>query len=242
MFYFFQEHFNVGTVSSPVSLPGFTGNPSVTESSTVSAVPTPASLVSNDQIVKLDVPFTTQAPFGEWSDLRQEDGCEEIAVIMAVSWAQGHSLSPQEAKDKILAISDWEQKNYGTYQDTSARDTVDRIFKGYFNYQKVDIVDNITSPQAILSELEKGNLVIVPVNGRLLSNPFYRPPGPERHMIVVIGYDYQTQEFITNDTGTKHGQDYRYGQDALFSAIRDYTTGDNQPIVGVQKVMIVVKK
>lgn len=34
-----------------------------------------------------DVPFAAQAPFGEWSDKRQQDGCEEVSALMAVKWA-----------------------------------------------------------------------------------------------------------------------------------------------------------
>ena len=85
-------------------------------------------------------------------------------------------------------------------------------------------------------------MVLVPTNGQALGNPYYRPPGPERHYLVIKGYDSRTEEFITNDPGTKRGQDYRYKQDVLFKAIRDYSSGYHEPIKDIRKVMIVVEK
>lgn len=191
--------------------------------------------------IELIVPFTSQAPLANWSDSRQQDGCEEASAIMAIYWARGWELTPQEAEDKILAISDWEQETYGVFHDTSASDTVEWIFKEYFNYEKVKIVNNITI-QDIIKELEKGNLVIVPVNGQAIKNRFFQIPGPERHMVVITGYNYQTKEFTTNDPGTKNGHGYVYNENVLFNAIRDYETGDHEPIIGIQKTMIVVTK
>ncbi len=205
----------------------------------VRATGTPA--VVGHGIIKFKVPFTAQAPFGEWSDPRQQDACEEASVLMAVSWARGETFTLQQAKEKILAMADWEQKKYDNYQDTSARDTVERFFKEYYNYQQAWVVENIKLPD-IINQLEQGNLVIVPANGQALHNPFFTAPGPVEHMLLIIGYDYGTKEFITNEAGTRHGQDYRYGQDVLYAAIRDYPTGHHAPIVGIQKTMIVVQK
>ena len=61
---------------------------------------------TKQKIVNQAVPFTSQAPTGQWSDERQQDGCEEASALMAMYWVQGKSLSSQEALTKILAISD----------------------------------------------------------------------------------------------------------------------------------------
>jgi len=193
-------------------------------------------------LIHFNVPFTSQAPFGEWSDDRQQDGCEEASVIMAMHWVRGDvSITREEAKKEILAISDWEQEKYGNYHDTSAEDTISRIFNKYYNYKNVRLEKNATTDD-IIKELEKGNLVVVPVNGIALSNPHFTSPGPERHMLVVIGYDYSKNEFISNDPGTSFGKDYRYAKNTLFNALRDYSTGSHSPIIGVNKNMIVVEK
>ncbi len=189
-----------------------------------------------------DVPFTSQAPFGEWSDPRQENGCEEASALMAVKWARGESdLSKTEAEQTILDASNWEEKTYGDYHDTSAKDTAERIFKGYFHYDNIEVKYNI-SANDIVHELQGGNLVIVPMDGQLLNDPYYTAPGPDMHMILVIGYNPVAKEFITNDPGTERGERYRYPENVFYNAIRDYPTGDHESIVGVKKDMIVVSK
>ena len=192
-------------------------------------------------IILLDVPFTSQAPFGEWKDERQQDGCEETSALMAVAWASGEKLSRDGAKKEILAIAEYEKNKYGSFVDTDAKDTVDRIIFGYFNYEKARAIDNITIDN-IKTELYKGSLVLVPCNGRRLGNPNYTPPGPERHMLVIRGYDPIKKEFITNDAGTRKGKAYRYKEDILYKAIVDYPTGNHVPIKVEIKAMIVVWK
>ena len=186
------------------------------------------------------VSFTAQAPFGNWDDPRQQDGCEEAASIMAVKWARGESLSLAQAENLITSIADWEQENYGEYRDSSAADTLNRIIKGYLEYQNAEVKYGITSSD-IIRELEKGNIIIVPTNGRYLGNPYFTPPGPERHMFVVKGYDYETGEFITNDNGTRWGENFRYSKNTLYNAIMDYPTGYHEPIQSTVKAMIVVR-
>lgn len=196
---------------------------------------------SSGTVLLEGVSFTPQAPFGNWNDPRQQDGCEEAAALMAVRWARGQSLTLAQAESEITAASDWELANYGGYHDTSVADTISRIFKGYFNYSNVEARYGI-SAQDIIRELEKGNLVIVPTDGRILNNPYFTPPGPERHMFVIKGYDYETGEFIVNDNGTRRGESMRYSRSNLFNAVMDYPTGYHEPMQGIVKAMIVVRK
>lgn len=193
------------------------------------------------EIINLIVPFAPQAPFGKWSDPRQEDGCEEASSLLAVLWARGiKELSSVEAEKEILAIADYEEKEYGGYLDTSAADTLERIIKGYFGYQSAELKE-VAAVGEIIEELIKGNLVIAPVDGQKLKNPFYTPPGPERHMLVIRGYDYGKKEFITNDVGTKRGEGYRYSEAIIDQAIRDYPSGHHEPIEEINRRIIVVK-
>jgi hypothetical protein len=46
-------------------------------------------------------------------------------------------------------------------------------------------------------------------------------------MLVVLGYDPRTDEFITNDSGTRHGQSYRYPAARLIRAAVNYPTGNH---------------
>ncbi len=206
----------------------------------VAAAPTQAIAVQPEKYYLEAVPFVPQAPFGEWKDKRFQDGCEETASLIAVLWAKGKTLNKAQAKQEIIKMAAYEQKKYGGYVDTSAEDTLARLIKGYFKYDKAAVKKNITADD-IITEIKNGNLVIAPFNGRLLRNPYYTQPGPERHMIVIRGYDEEKKEFITNDIGTRRGEDYRYPKDVLFSAIRDYPSGNHKPIKKVEKNIIVIK-
>jgi len=186
-----------------------------------------------------DVPFTPQAVFGNWADIRQSNACEEASALMAMRWVEGRPLSLIEAEREIIAMADFELEAYGHFHDTSAKDTVARIFKDYFKYEGVSVRYSIGADD-IKRELDRGNLVIAPFDGRKLANPYYTPPGPPLHMLVIRGYDDATGEFITNDPGTKRGEAYRYDYRVLENAIADYPSGYKEPSSRTETAMIVV--
>ncbi|MDA2936395.1 C39 family peptidase [Patescibacteria group bacterium AH-259-L05] len=190
--------------------------------------------------VLLDVPFTSQAPRAQWNDPIFQNGCEETSILMAMSWVRGASSLPvEEAEKEIRAISSLAQEMYGHFHDISASDTA-QLVRDYFNYSNIEARLDI-SAEDIKEELVKGNVVIVPVNGQKLNNPYYTPPGPLEHMLVVIGHNPETNEFITNDPGTRRGEKFRYPEDILEAALQDYPTGYHEPINEVNKTMIVIK-
>jgi len=194
------------------------------------------------QDVLLDVPFTSQAPYGDWADARYQDACEEACVLMTMKWVNNKTvLNKEEANQEMIFLSDWQHENYGSYVDTSAQDTAQRLLGEYYGCQNYQ-VKSISIPQEIIEELLQGNLVIAPTNGRTLANPNFTAPGPERHMVVITGYNLATEQFVTNDPGTRNGEDWMYHQDHLFRAIRDYPTGDHLQINSVEKNIIVIFK
>ncbi len=195
--------------------------------------------IIEEKNVLLDAPFISQAPLGNWSDPRKQDGCEEAAAIMAMAWVNREKLTPEIADERINKISAFEEKEYGNFYDTNANDTVKRIFKGYFEYDNVEAVSDINK-EDIKKELFKGHLVIVPTNGRLLGNPYYTLPGPVTHNLVIIGYNIDSKEFITNDPGTRRGEKYRYNEDVLEGALFDYPTGYHEEVKEIKTAMIVI--
>jgi hypothetical protein len=199
--------------------------------------PTNTKLLLLQQIV----PFTSQAPYADWEDLRHQDGCEEAAAIMAIYWARNKELSRYEANKTIEALADWELEQYGSFNDTSAQDTVLRIINGYFEYEAAAIQNNITN-QDIINALQQDKLILAPTNGQALDNPYFTSPSPLTHMLVITGYDEATNEFITNDPGTKRGENYRYNAEVLFNAINDYPTGDHESISQIKKDIIIISK
>ncbi|MFA5154946.1 MAG: C39 family peptidase [Patescibacteria group bacterium] len=201
-----------------------------------------AASVAQPDIIDQDVPFTSQAPLGEWRDVRQQDGCEEAGAAMAMAWVGGEKdISKADWRLRILILSTFENKKYGEYRDVSLPDMAAWLFNDYFRHQAV-AVKPVAGPADIVTELEQGNIMLAPMNGRRLKNPHYTAPGPERHMILIKGYDYERQEFITNDPGTRFGANYRYPADLFFRAIRDYQTGDKRPFQELSQHMLVVSR
>lgn len=210
------------------------------ESDSAFSVTLPAAPVPVDysEVIDYEVPFTAQAPFAEWNDPRYQDGCEEASVLMAIKAVKGEGLTRNEAKAEIAAISQYELENWGSYVDTSASSTLARIVEGYFKY--MGRVEYGIDQDDIIEALYANNLVLVPTNGVKLKNPNYSPPGPERHMLVVKGYDPATAEFITHDPGTRNGADYRYDAAVLMEALFDYPTGNHVPATEDRTAMIII--
>lgn len=188
-----------------------------------------------------EVPFSPQAPFANWADERQQDGCEEASALMAVYWAQNKNLDRSQALEKILDISHFGEKNYKEFRDTSAQDTLNWLIKDYFDYDKADLKQN-AGLEDLIYEIKKGNLIIAPMNGQTLGNIYYTPPGPGRHMLVIKGYDENKGTFITNDPGVGNGENFEYDQNVFYNSIRDYPTGYHVPIEEMEKNVIVVWK
>lgn len=213
------------------------------------AIPTPSFIYPVKPIPQLDrsahaivdqnVPFVSQAPLGNWSDDRLKDGCEEASILMAVSWLRGDIPDGVNAERQIMAMADFETKRYGYHNDTSADDTA-KLMKDYFFYN-TRVAKSITTDD-IIKEIAAGKIVILQVNGQKFNNPFYTGAGPERHTIVVGGYDYTSQEFIVNDPGITNGWSLRYTSAVLTNALQDYTSGVHLPLPVGKTAMIVVAK
>lgn len=165
---------------------------------------------------------------------------------MAMKWVWRERLgTPAEVSQEIIALVDWQQERYGEYRDSSLTDTA-KLLREYFNYDDIEIRQNITLDEIKQALTETNNrasaVVITPMNGRTLGNPYFTPPGPERHMVLIKGYDSAKRQFITNDAGTQKGKDYRYGENIFFAAIRDYPSGYHRPIAKTEKTMLIVRK
>jgi len=199
--------------------------------------------VDSLDIIQQEVPFAVQAPQGQWGEQMFQDGCEEASMIMALSWVRGEKIIHlTDARDRIVQLSHFEKEQYGFYLDVSTED-VARAIREYYRHEEIEVVYDFTKEELIESIYsDSPSVIIAPMNGQKLGNPHFTQPGPERHMLVIIGYDPETKEFITNDPGTRQGKGYRYNEDILYAAIRDYSSGYHEPIEKEQKAMIIIKK
>jgi hypothetical protein len=188
--------------------------------------------------VNLPIPFTPQAPTGNWDELHNE-ACEEATSIMANAYLTGdrEALIPAaRVETEISGLTVWEDKHFGYHLDTTAAETAQMI-EGYYGL-KATVTQNYTL-QNIKDQINLGHVVILPVNGRLIGNPYYKTPGPIYHMLVIRGYS--GSKLITNDSGTKNGENYPYAFSTLYAAGADWDHSTNT-IDQSKKVMIIVSK
>ncbi len=184
--------------------------------------------------INLAVPFISQAPYAVWDGLH-EDACEEAAMIMLNAFYQGvQKISKEEAEQAIQNLVKWEKENLGFFESTNAEENV-RILKEYFGLSGARAIYDITI-EDIKKELAESRPVLVPAAGKLLPNPYFRNGGPLFHMLLIKGYA-KDGRFITNDPGTKRGEDFTYKFEDLFNAIHDWNGGE---VVEGRKVILIV--
>lgn len=171
----------------------------------------------------VSVPFTSQAPFGNWAQPWQ-DFCEEASVVMAVHFVWGVPLTPKFAEAEMQIIKQYEEIVFKRHKDTSAAETA-AILTHLFGFKNIR-VRGIDTASDIKEELRRGHIVIAPAAGRLLKNPYFTPPGPLYHMLVIRGYNDANNTFITNDPGTRRGNGFAYNQELLVAAIHDWNGGE----------------
>ena len=169
----------------------------------------------------IKVAFASQAPLGDWS-LPYQEACEEASMIMAAKYFKNEKLDANIMDQEILKVVKWEEDN-GYPLDLTAAQTVE-VLQKYFGLKAY--LDKMVSEPEIKKNLVAGNLIIVPLAGRDIGNPFYHQPGPLYHMLLIRGFD--EDEFITNDPGTKRGEAYRYLYGDLLWAVHDWVGGDRE--------------
>ena len=200
------------------------------------ATPEEASIakVVPDEI-SVSVPFASQAPLGVW-DAVHEEACEEASLVMLKYYADQKELTPKIAEKEIQEMVKFEIKNYGDYKDTSAVETA-KLAGDFYALKNLKVIYDF-SVSDLKKYLSLGKPIIVPASGRALNNPFYTPPGPLYHNLVLIGYS--GDKIITNDPGTKRGEGYAYDMDTLYNAIHDFP-GKAEDIDRGRKAMRVVE-
>jgi uncharacterized protein YvpB len=169
----------------------------------------------------LNVPFSPQAPFGNW-DQPYQDACEEASIIMVHYFLQGKTLSRDQMNTEILKMVAWQEKNWGGHHDLEATQIVS-LAKSFYGYKNIKLKYGFTIDD-IKKEIAAGHPVIIPSAGRLLGNPNFRGAGPLYHCLVIKGY---TRDWIiTNDPGTRNGFDYVYLYETILKAAHEWNGGN----------------
>lgn len=168
---------------------------------------------------EISVPFTSQAPEGNWEEPWQ-NACEEASIVMIQNFYKDEGLTVEKARQQILAVFKLKKTTAPASKDESIERIAEIINSGNLTW-KTHVVDN-PDLTIIRDELAANHPIIAPVYAPLLNNPNYTNPGPTYHVIVITGYDDKSGEFITNDPGTEEGKNYRYPYKILMAALHDY--------------------
>jgi hypothetical protein len=188
--------------------------------------------------LRLKVPFTPQAPTANWDELHNE-ACEEASALMSAAYFKGDEraiIPSYEAEREIAKLTEWQKDKLGYHLSIDTAEAV-RMIEAVYGLQ-AEVAQDFDL-NTIKRALAEKKLVIAPVNGRLLGNPNFKQPGPIYHMFVITGYT--DDKFITNDPGTKRGQDYLYTYETVLNAIGDYDHTKKETDQNTPAIIIVSK-
>jgi hypothetical protein len=186
--------------------------------------------------VRIELPFASQAPKGNW-DMPYQEACEEASLIIVHHYLEGTALNADIMDRDILAMVDYEEGE-GMPADIDMRELAS-VAKGMYGYMPEVVEGDGVTIERIEQELARGNPVIMPFAGQQLGNPYFSGDGPPYHVLVIVGYD--STRFITHDVGTRRGEYYAYDKDVIMSANHDWI-GSKETIGQGPKRMLIVKK
>lgn len=211
----------------PSPLPEGEGVPSSSSVPSVAATSVPAS-------IRIDMPFASQAPHGNW-DMPYQEACEEASLILVHHYLSKEAMSADIMDRAILDMVAHEESK-GLPADIDMNQLV-VVAEELYGYDATVYEGSDVTIERIEQELANGNPVILPLAGQDIGNPYFSGDGPPYHVLVVLGYD--SRNFITHDVGTRHGANYSYKKEVLMSAIHDWT-GDKDMIRSGPRRMLVV--
>lgn len=163
----------------------------------------------------IDVPFTSQAPTGNWSE-PWRNACEETSIYMVSSFYADDSIKRAEAIKRIKEIIAVKNEEFQISADESLEKISELIALLGLPW-RTEIVEN-PSIEDIKKQLISNQPIIAPVFAPALN---YTEGGPDYHVMVITGYDDLTKEFIVNDPAIKNGKGIRFGYDLFMGAIHD---------------------
>lgn len=171
--------------------------------------------------MQLDVPFTSQAPEGNWAQ-PWHDACEETSILMVDRFYTGEPLTAKNAAKGILDIFAQKELLFGPSNDESTA-TMAALIRTYFSWDAI-IVENPTV-EDIKAEIDAGHPVLMPSYAPDLRNPHFQEYFPY-HVGVISGYNDDTRTFYMEDPGTRYGQAFPYSYETIMTAMHDFVPGD----------------
>lgn len=179
----------------------------------------------------IDVPYTSQAPTGNWSE-PWKNACEETSIYMVSSFYADDPIKRDEAIKHIKKIIAAKNKEFNVSEDESL-EKISELIKLLGLPWSTEIVIN-PSLEDIKKQLASNQPIIAPVFAPALN---YTAGGPDYHVMVLTGYDDKTSEFIVNDPSLGKGVRFKY--DVFMKSIHDLNQKNYR---AGQKALLFTKK
>jgi hypothetical protein len=171
---------------------------------------------SKDKVI-LAIPYVSQVPTNTWIN-PWANACEEASALMVeYFYTNKNNATKNEHREFMSRLFEWENKQFGYNDDTSAEQT--KEFINNLTSFTATVKRNPTLEE-ILQELQNNRPVIAFVNQHTLylETPS-RYPGNSLHVFVIQGFDENKQQFIIHDPARK-GKNYSYSR--VLNALHDY--------------------
>jgi len=187
--------------------------------------------------VELAVPFIHETPDGVWVG-SWKNACEEASVAMVEKFYEGvEEVDAETAKAVMRGLFAVEVSLWGSDRDADALWLERLISEGAGFEGRIVRAPDVDS---IKAELVAGRPVISLHYGKILDNknvPFLASVS-YYHVLVVIGFDEDAQEFIVHDDGDeKTGAGHRYGYDLFMSSLGDFDFDSRTVDLGTPSVL-----
>ncbi len=163
-----------------------------------------------------EVPFTTQAPLGDWGEPWNEFSEEAVMAMARLWYLDEQIISLDQIALMMKDIARYELEVFGS-STLSDIYQVQIVLKNFFGMNS-EILEN-PDISRMKEVLEEGSIIIAPINGKILLNPYYGNPAPSNHMVLIYGW--KENYFITHDPGTSRGKSYLYEQKNILDSIQD---------------------
>lgn len=179
------------------------------------------------ETVKLPVPYTSEIPNGSWVK-PWNNACEEASIVVVSDYYFGYkSITKKIAIENMAPLFKIEDKIFGGNANTDAAQTA-KLINEYTDASAV--IKNNPTLEEIKDELRNNRPVISFHYAKDLKNPNHRwrAGGSYYHVMAIVGFDDNTQDFLVHDSGDPiSGAYYRYSYNTIMNTLHDYVHKTN---------------
>lgn len=168
-----------------------------------------------------NVTFFSQAPL--WiRDQPYQDACEEASLLIGQYYLKNITKTKNEYNKDLLAMVELEMQMLWYFKSTTIMETKQLINKRDPSIN-TKIIEN-PSINDLEKEISQNHIIVSPIYGKGLKNPYYALWWPNYHFLVIKWYT--KNEFITHDVWTLRWENRHYDKSLIMENIHDRNRTD----------------